>query len=232
VIAGEAGSVARLTRYPVKSMGGEDLAVATVVSRGLVGDRQWAVRTPDGGVGSGKTTRRFRRIDGLLEFRATQPDGVPVVVFPDRRRLRADDPAVDEQLSAELGRPVALRPEGDVPHHDESPLHVITTSGLERLGRTLGAPVDPARFRANVVLETDGDEGDWTGRDLELGPDVVLRLGPGMIRCVMVDLAQRDVPRDGRILKTLADGHDLVFGLQATVVRGGTVRRGDTARLL
>ena len=39
------------------------------------------------------------------------------------------------------------------------------------------------------------------------------------------------VAHDGRILKALAGTHDLMFGLQAHVVRGGTVRRGDPAVL-
>jgi uncharacterized protein YcbX len=51
-------------------MGGEGLDRADITPRGVAGDRQWAVRTPDGGIGSGKTTRRFRRVDGLLGFRA------------------------------------------------------------------------------------------------------------------------------------------------------------------
>jgi uncharacterized protein YcbX len=50
-------------------------------------------------------------------------------------------------------------------------------------------------------------------------------------RCVMVDLPQRDLARNGRILRTLADTHDLTFGLQAQVVRGGSVRRGDAVVL-
>jgi uncharacterized protein len=212
-------------------MGGEDVAAAEVEVRGLAGDRQWAVRTPDGGIGSGKTTRRFRRVDGLLEFRATLADGVPVLEFPDGRRLRSDDPAAEQQLSTALGRPVALRREDDVPHHDESPLHLITTAGLDRLGRILGAPVDPARFRANLVLDADGDEDGWSGRTLHLGPDVALRVGPAMVRCRMVDLAQRGLDEDGRILRELGRARDVTFGLQASVVRGGTFRVGDRARL-
>jgi uncharacterized protein YcbX len=154
------------------------------------------------------------------------------VEFPGGHRLPADDPAAGEQLSAALGRPVALRPEDDVPHHDETPLHLITTAGLDRLGLSLGAPVARARFRANVVLDADDDEDDWNGRDLRLGDDVVLRLGPGMVRCRMVDLPQRGLDRDGRILRELGRTIDLEFGLQASVVRGGTVRIGDPARLI
>lgn len=98
----QVGHVSLLARYPVKSMGGELLAAAEVASRGVVGDRSWAAYTADGGIGSGKTTRRFQRVDGLLAFRARIEDTVPVVEFPDGRTHRADDPAA--ALSSGCGR--------------------------------------------------------------------------------------------------------------------------------
>jgi uncharacterized protein YcbX len=52
------GRVLEVTRYPVKSMGGESLRRARVGDRGVEGDRVWAVYTADGGIGSGKRTRR------------------------------------------------------------------------------------------------------------------------------------------------------------------------------
>jgi uncharacterized protein YcbX len=57
-VSAAVGTVAQLARYPVKSMAGERLGEATVEHRGLVGDRGWAVYTADGGIGSGKRTRR------------------------------------------------------------------------------------------------------------------------------------------------------------------------------
>jgi uncharacterized protein YcbX len=228
--AGPVGAVLGLTRYPVKSMAGEALAEARVDGRGLAGDRRWAVYTDDGGIGSGKTTRRFRRVDGLLRFGATAAGPVPAVGFPTGERLPADDPSTARLLSEALGRSLALRPEDGVPHHDESAVHVITTGALRRLGERLGGPVDPARFRANVLLDTDHERiGD--GRELRIGAEVVLRPGPGMPRCVMVDLPQGDLDRDGRILKALGEAGDPTFGLQASVVRGGTIRCGDPAVL-
>ena len=86
------GVVAGLMRYPVKSLAGEELDAAEMQGRGLAGDRAWAVYTPDGGIGSGKTTRRFRRVDGLLQLRATLAGSVPVVEFPGGS-LAADDVA-------------------------------------------------------------------------------------------------------------------------------------------
>lgn len=227
------GVVALLARYPVKSMAGEELASVEVEHRGLAGDRRWAVYTEDGGIGSGKTTRRFRRVDGLLEWRAVLGDGGPVVEAPSGEQLGPDDAGA--ALGEAIGRPLEIRAEAHVPHHDESPVHVLTTASLRALGELLGRPVDVARFRPNVVLDVDAEgfpEEDWTGRELRLGDDVVLALGPGMPRCVMVGLPQRELEKDKEILRTLARERDLVLGLQASVVRGGTVRRGDPAHLL
>jgi len=244
--AGAVGTVSLLARYPVKSMRGEQLASAQLEQRGMVGDREWAVYTPDGGIGSGKSSRRFRRIDGLLRFRATldesaEPDQpaersgpAPLIESPSGRRFRADDPQAAELLSAELGRPVRLGREAGVPHHDESGLHLVTSATLDKLSELLGGPVDAARFRSNLLLDVPGAgfvEDAWIGRQLRLGAEVVLRLGPGMPRCVMVDLPQGSLGPDGRILKLLAAEHQMLLGLQVEVVRGGTVRQGDPAVL-
>ena len=40
--------VLELWRYPVKSLSGETLTNALLDERGLVGDRLWSVRDPDG----------------------------------------------------------------------------------------------------------------------------------------------------------------------------------------
>lgn len=229
-----AGVVAALTRFPVKSMGGENLTAAEVDERGVIGDRGWATYTEDGGIGSGKTTRRFRRVDGLLSCGARLDDTVPVVALPGGATYRADDPAAGDALSALLGQPLVLRPESDVQHHDDSPLHVITTAGVRRIAALLGAPVDASRFRANVLLDVDGEgfvEDTWKGRELHLGQEVVLRLGAAMPRCVMVSMPQNGLPHDPSILAELGRSHDVDFGLQASVLRGGTMRIGDVATL-
>jgi uncharacterized protein YcbX len=231
------GTVSELARYPVKSMRGERLSRADVESRGVVGDRQWAVYTADGGIGSGKSSRRFRRIDGLLDFRASlsEADGlVPVIEAPSGQRVRVDEPRADELLTAAFGQPLRLGREAGVRHHDDSPLHLVTTAAVRRVGELVGDAVDLARFRPNLVLDVPGTgfvEDEWVGRELRLGPDVVVRLGAGMPRCVMVDLAQGPLERDGRVLKTLAQAHQLLLGLRVEVVRGGTVRLGDPAVL-
>jgi hypothetical protein len=228
-----AAVVSSLTRYPVKSVGGEPQDALTVEARGVSGDRLWAVYTADGGIGSGKNSRRFRRVDGLLEYSGRLRDGQVVLVAPDGSELVAGASETDEVLSAAFGQPLEVRHEGAVSHFDESPLHVITTSSLRALGALLGGEPDPRRFRANVVVDVPGAEfveQQWIGRQVAVG-DVVLHLTGGMPRCVMTTVAQQDLPTDSRVLKALGEHADMLFGFTVDVVRGGTVRLGDRVTL-
>jgi uncharacterized protein len=223
--------VVEIRRYPIKSLLGEQLTAVEIGQRGLAGDRLWAVRDADGKFGSGKNTRRFRRMPGLFDLRGHCGDAGAVVELVDGRRFAADDPVGHAALSHALNRRVTIAREAEVMHHDEGPVSVITTAGLRSLGDLVGEPVDPARFRANLLVDVPGSgfpEDDWLDRTLCVGPSVVLRPRCPLTRCVMIDLAQGHVPEDGRILKIVADHHDMTFGLCATVEVGGRVAVGDT----
>lgn len=108
------GSVAELWRFPVKSMQGEQLDEVTVTSRGVLGDRAFAlVDKETGKVASAKSVKMF---PDLLACRATyvetpgRDDDLPPVRIdlPNGRSVRSDDPAVDRELSAHFGREVRL----------------------------------------------------------------------------------------------------------------------------
>lgn len=231
------GRVAALTRYPVKSLGGEDLDHVGVVARGLEHDRAWAAYTADGFIGSGKRTRRFRPVDGLLHWTAAMADDAPVLTGPDGRRWRADTPEASAALSESCGQPLRLRLEGDVRHHDDAPVHVLTSASVRALAEQVGAPLDPRRFRANLLVDLDDDAGttvgttetwpedEWIGRRLRVG-EVVLRITAPMPRCVMVNAAQPGLDHDARVLRSLAD-RAARLGVMAEVLRPGVVRRGD-----
>ena len=231
------GRVVSLVRYPVKSLGGEEVDRARVEARGLEHDRLWATYTADGFIGSGKRTRRFRPVDGLLHWTATMSDGVPLVTAPDGRRWRADDPAAAAALGKACGQPLSLRTESDVRHHDDAAVHVLTTASVRALAERVGAPLDARRFRANLLVDLDEDAGSsagqtdtwpedgWIGRTLTVG-EVVLRLTAPMPRCVMVNAAQPGLDEDARVLRSLSD-RAARLGLMAEVVSPGLVRRGD-----
>lgn len=227
--------VVEIRRFPIKSLLGECLAVVDVEDRGLAGDRLWAVRDGDGKLGSGKNTRRFRRMPGLFELRGHFAEPVPVVELPDGRRFAADDPAGHAAVSRALARRVTIARESDVLHHDEGPVSMITTAGLRRLAELAGEPVDPLRFRANLLVDVPGNdfpEELWLGHALQVGPSVVLRPRRPLTRCVMVELAQDHVPEHGQLLMLLAEHHEMMFGVWATVERPGRLAIDDTVELV
>lgn len=210
---------------------GEVVPASEVDERGLAGDRLWAVRDPDGKFGSGKSTRRFRRMPGLFRFRAYAAHPAPIVELPDGRRFASDDPAGHRAVSEILGRAVTLTPEGAVAHHDEGPVSVISTASLRALSELSGGgAVEALRFRANLLLDDAGTgfpEDEWPGRRLRVGADVVLRVVRPLTRCVMIDMPQERATERNDLLKALADQHAMTFGVFATVERPGRVAVGD-----
>lgn len=228
------GTILSLHRFPVKSLQGERLDAGAVDARGLVGDRLWSVRDPDGKLGSGKSSRRFRRMDGLLELSARYDGQLPVISFGWRAPVRADDPEVHAALTEHVGRPVTLAREEAVSHFDEGPLHLVTTTSLDTMARAHGHAVDARRTRANLVVAWDGDgfpELGWLGRRLLVGATVVLRVRDVMPRCVMVNAAQGDLPADGALLRSITEVSAGALGVVADVEEGGPVAVGDAVRL-
>lgn len=230
------GRVRSVHRYPVKSLAGETLQRATVDLRGLSGDRAWAVRDADGKLGSGKSSRRFRKMDGLLSLVAGYDGDIPVIRLEDGATYRGDDPSVHAALSAYVGRPVTLAREADVSHFDDGPVHLLTSASLHRLGSAHGAPVEAAHFRPNLVLDSDAGAGfvedAWVGRRLAVGSTLVLAVRAPMPRCVMVTLPQRGLAGDAELLRTTTDANQGDLGVVADVVIPGVVEVGDEARLL
>jgi uncharacterized protein len=224
-------SVATLWRYPVKSMLGEACDYLELNARGVRGDRQFAVRSADGKFGSGKNSRRFRLIEGLFNFRAQLAGEGPEITFPDGRRLRADDPAIDGALSAALGMPVTLAREAEVSHFDASPIHLITTASLRWLqSRLPQSRVDERRFRPNITVASDERELSWVGRTLRIG-GVELRVTAPTGRCVMTTSAQTDLPFDPKILRCIVQEAGEDFGVYAEVLQAGRVSCGDPVTL-
>jgi uncharacterized protein YcbX len=230
------GRLSSVHRYPVKSLTGEALERVSVQARGLAGDRLWSVRDRDGKLGSGKSTRRFRKMDGLLALAARYHGDTPVIEFPDGVAVSGDDPGVHAALSAHVGRELRLSREQEVSHFDEGPVHLLTTSTLRSLEHAHRRPVDVRRLRPNLVVSTADQDGfvedAWVGRHVAVGHEVVLAVRAGMPRCVMLTLPQRDLPEDPRLLRAATAANDALIGVVADVVRGGEVAVGDEVRFV
>jgi uncharacterized protein len=227
----ELGTVARLRRYPVKSMLGEELEAVAVRESGLAGDRVVAlIDVESGRVATAKHPSAWRE---LLTLSATWNDGAPRITLPDGRTIAAE--GAGDLLSDMLGRRVrvsAVRPEHAAVARP-APEDVIAAGDdadvpyqLLEIGQgTPGATfvdyapvhvvttttlehvgVDPIRYRPNVVIETPGGEpfaeNDWLGHELRLG-EVRLRIVLPTPRCAVPTLAHGELPRRPAAVQTL-----------------------------
>jgi uncharacterized protein len=232
--------VIELWRYPVKSLQGERLGEAAIDALGIAGDRRWALFDRDTGLGL--TARRVPEL--LFGSARLRDDGNVEVILPDGT-VTADD----EVLSGWLGRRVELRAateQGDVPPTYETPADEDVPDPTEWLQwegatgpfhdsprirlslvstGTLGT-WDRRRFRANVVLDGEG-EGELRGREADVG-EVRLRFGLPIARCVMTTRPQPGgIARDTSVLKTIHRERDGLLAVRAAVLVPGIVHIGD-----
>jgi uncharacterized protein YcbX len=220
--------VVSLFRYPVKSLTGESVTRLEVDERGCVGDRRWSVRTEADKIGSGKSTRRFAAIPGLLDVRACERDGRVAVTFPDGSSCFVDDAEAAARLSQHVGRPVTFASETSVSHFDDGPVSLIGQASVDAVAEEQQEEVDPARFRANIHLSTSGPfvEDGWLGRQLRIGTAVV-RVEMTSPRCVMVNMATADLPEQAGNLKAIGRINNACLGVIAKVMTPGTINLGD-----
>lgn len=223
------GAIAGIRRYPIKSMGGETLATATITPHGLWGDRARALfDATEKRVGSAKQLDRFPR---LLEFTARYAEsewrssGLPPVDvrFPDGRIVRTDAEEFVESLSKWFDKPTAISSTTDDPslrpqagkhampgtYFDYAPLHLLTDVAMASLARNSpGSVVTSERFRPNLLIqsfESSGyPENDWTDKNIRIGAEVLLHVTDPCPRCALPTLAQHDLPKDARLLKKIA----------------------------
>lgn len=260
------GAVSMLMRYPVKSMLGEEVSQARVDARGLAGDRAFALlHTVTGKVVSAKNPRLWR---DMLTISATLDGEEVVVTTPDGTVLRGAGDQTDAVLSKLLGQPVHLtgsppvvglfdraRPEevlregidavvgvdeGRVHEgtfFDFAALHLMTTATLRRMNQ------DARRFRPNIVVDLPDDgfaENGWAGKDLRIGPDLVVSVLVPTPRCAVPTLAHGTLPRDPQVLRFLYENNRIApleslgpqpcAGVYAQVLQPGLVSVGDRVR--
>jgi hypothetical protein len=116
---------------------------------------------------------------------------------------------------------------------DEKCVHLVNLASVREIERVIGRPVDPMRFRPNLVI--DGapawSEFSWVGRSLTVGRarlQVLSRTG----RCAATNVDPRTGARDMDIPATLARewDHD-DFGVYAGVSASGAVAVGDSVAI-
>lgn len=274
------GKVARLMRFPVKSMRGDAYDELNLGTAGFAGDRVCAlIDRETGKVASAKLPHRWRKLLGCQAWlREDDAGGRPLVEIelPDGRLVRSDRADIDAVLSDMAGRAVTLsfsrddglemeraRPDEvadrgveqeagadilplgmgapDGGFFDFAPVHFVTTASLARVSSVAAtAPVEPERFRPNIVIDNaDGSpfiENDWVGGTLTFGGRVAVEVILATPRCAVPTLAQGAIANDPRLTQRIGAlnsvpimemGNLACLGAYGRVAQGGPVRLGD-----
>jgi uncharacterized protein len=230
--------VAELWRFPVKSLQGERLEVGELGAQGLAGDRRYAIFDVE--TGFGLTARRVPAM--LFASAVLGDDGDVRITLPDGS-VAADD----EALSAWLGRAVQLRscdevvrPRYENPEDTETEaeaswqpfegsdgaFHDAPTANVTLLSTASMRGHATRRFRANIVLDGDGEDG-LVGTSIRIGGGAVEVTQP-IPRCVMVTRPQPGgIELDRDVLRWIHRERDGLLAVGGVVTRSGPVRVGD-----
>lgn len=244
--------LAQIWRHPVKALGREGLGeVALAPGAWLPFDRLWAVEHANAKAGDGwRPKANFLRgvtEPALMAVTATldedarrlclsHPGAGTVEVAPDDP---SDWPLLADWLAriwpADLPAPTGIATGGDA-HLSDVPEPWIAINGLSShraVEGRVGRPLSIHRWRGNLWLDGTGpwEEFEWVGREIAVG-EAVLKVEVPITRC-KATMANPDTGR--RDVDTLAAlrswGHQ-DFGVYAAVIRGGTIRPGDTVRVI
>jgi uncharacterized protein YcbX len=234
----EIGYVEAIFRYPVKSMRGERLEVATLGWHGLDGDRRLA----------------FRRIDDHSGFPWLIASKLPeLLLFDPHRRedsgqgelpthIRTPDgeemPVFGQDLATEVGRRYGAPVQMMQLNHgifDEASISVIASDTVREIGRLAGRNPDVRRFRPNVVVRllrpVPFQEDEWLGGVLSFGEaDDAAAITVTMrdIRCSMVNLDPDSASAAAEMMKAVVGANQNTAGIYGSVTRIGRLAVGQT----
>jgi uncharacterized protein YcbX len=208
--------VGEIWRYPVKSMGGEQLEVTMVTPDGVPGDRVVHARDD-------RQVLTARSHPALLGFRASLgPDGEPLV---------DGEPWSSETIAARVRQAVgeqARLARFDGPERfDVLPLLVATDGAIAALG------MDRRRFRPNILVSgaTADAEQSWPGKRLRIGK-AIIAVASLRQRCVMTTYDPDTQVQDVSVLRRIVRERGGRLALDCSVIEPGRVALGDPVEVL
>ncbi len=187
------------------------------------------ITLPDGtavGSGDGDCEQKISGVLGrevTLESSASETPSLEEY-WPDMEGLDHRETVTDEAMPAGTFFDLAV-------------IHLLTTATIDRLRELYPqGRFEVRRFRPNIVVEPVTDETDfvengWIGHTIAIGDEVRMKITEPCPRCVMTTLPQGDLPKDPGILRTAAQHNDVHVGVYASVLTGGSIRRGADVRL-
>jgi uncharacterized protein YcbX len=235
------GIVSAVGLYPVKSMQGQCVDAAKLGFAGLAYDREYAfLREEDT---TGLPWLSARQCPRLLGYKACverlgERHAAVVIRTPHGEELDIRDPRLLAEIVDVAREPLRLvrlwRRTYDSAGADVS---IITTQSIQAISEMAERPLEPARFRPNVVVEATAEapfrEDKWVGASVAIGSGsdpARLRLARKDPRCRIVSLDPHTGDEDARIHRIIVGTRKNNLGAYATVERTGTIAVGEVLR--
>jgi ferredoxin-NADP reductase/uncharacterized protein YcbX len=251
--------LSNIYRYPLKGFEAQALdQVALEPHQGIAFDRGFAITnaqlspTPDGGWTACQAFVRLTKNVSLplfkLAFDASNtslilghPDGESIEVALSSAESIARANTVLQRWFpasplASHGTPQLLAARGDSgfwDHHDAA-ISIISAASVAQLGEAAGQPVDPARFRGNLLVANlpAWQELQWPGHRIQIG-DAVLEVLRPIDRCNATSVHPTAGMVDMNMPALLARHTGHVFcGVYAKVITGGHIKAGDSVTVV
>ncbi|HEX5275034.1 MAG TPA: hypothetical protein VFW34_07150 [Candidatus Rubrimentiphilum sp.] len=204
------GQIAAITRYPVKSLAGEELQSAEIGQDGIPGDREAAFFVTAGHARTGKT------------YRGKEHNLLHLTGDPERAQTLARERRVDVELRRGSR------------YFDDAPVSLIFDRWVEEVSAGLSRPMDFRRWRPTLFAHAAGDfrfaENDLTASAIEVGT-AVLRVRYPIERCVTTTYDPVTGEPDPEVLRYVARERANLLGVYCDVELAGVVRAGDALRL-
>ena len=130
------------------------------------------------------------------------------------------------------GKPRLVEAKGETAFSDQKRkmISIINLASVRDLERVLGKPIEPTRFRANIMI--DGIEAwsefNWIGKNVTCGSaGLIVEERTG--RCPAINVNPMSGERDENLVKTLHEGFGHTdMGIFAKVTEAGTFAVDDT----
>ena len=231
------GHLAVLRRFPVEPLGGEEPDEARLAGEDLLGDREYVLLEEPTGSPLDPESNPFllgcrARVVGQLA--AGEPEGRVLVRVSEGAEFRLTDSAWLAEVSRRFGQPVRMAARRDLPGGAPG-LHLVSTPTLGFLERAYGAPLEPARLRANFVVDLhEGaafEEDHWVGQRIRIG-DAQFDVVSPSLGCVLTRLEPESAAGDVSMLKGVLHVRGGSLGVQVRPVSGHRVRVADPMSLV
>jgi len=242
-----------LYRYPVKGLSPERLQRADLPTDGFFpGDRLFAIENGPSGFDPAEPVHQpkikylmLMRNESLARLRSRYDDASGDLVIHEggQEVLRAatanDDGRAaitrffERFMPDELrGTPKLLTAPSTYRFMDSRSgfLSIINLASVADLEARLGRPVDPLRFRGNLMVSglAPWAENDLVGRDIDGPNGLRLNVIKRIERCAATNVDPETAARDMQIPKALMQNYGHVdCGIYCRIVAGGALREGD-----